>query len=167
MLSFYTAEEVDALLAAKKLGLILPVQYQLFGPVQGGPTQGGGALCANPPASWASPGQALSGTVASIYYSLGKVAPVKFARWLNVWSGDSTSISLRLCHADSGPVNITQIASIAANGNGAPTAQEVVITDAMNGLAAGGVNKHLMIQWKATAGQCVLWESVIEAYYEV
>lgn len=163
-------DEIDALLAEKKLGLIIPANFELFGPVQGGIgyQQGfGGALVGNPPKDWVAPGQALSGTDVSMYFSLGKFAPVKFARWLSVWMTDNKSVALRLVNADNGAINIVPMALIAGKGDNRPHPVEVIITDQINTLAAAGVNKNLFLQWRADAGRMILWKSVIEVYYEV
>ena len=120
-----------------------PLIVNLFGPAQ----YDGAIKKQHVGPEWKFPGQALSASTQKFRFDLG-YPPVKYARWLVIWTPGSKATSLRLVHMDDGPANITEIGIIEGTDHPRPTAEELIITDSINQLVSGHVAKQIGFQVK-------------------
>lgn len=110
-------------------------------------------------AAYAFPGAALTAN------TLKKFASAKplYARWVLAWNPNTPAggaTSVRLCHADSGPENIIEIARFERRATATPVVDAVDITNALNALTT---DKFILHQTYGNGmNRCKIYLSEIE-----
>lgn len=125
-------------------------------------------------ANFAFPGNALSASTFKLHISSMPTARVKYARWILVWNpqvSDPTSpTGARLVSMDDGPSNIQQIGRIDSPAGVTyvtPRTNEVDVTDALNALLVGGIDKQLGHQTYGNGSNgCLIYSSSVEIVWE-
>lgn len=142
--------------------MIIPIVYQMFGPVQ---ADGGEENMYN--TAYTFIGNALSANTKVFPFSMGLPFAVK-ATWRHIWTPNSNQTFVRLVHMDGGPTNITQIVEVQSGGTATPVVEIRDFTGAFNDLVTAKIDKQIGFQVKDNNTlTSTIYESRLEIWYKV
>lgn len=104
------------------------------------------ALVGPTAASWDWPGTGVTASLYQFYANQLNAYPLSLAQWRAVWDPNVTgpaTTGIRLVTADSGPANITAIATLTASGVGSVRNDATDITSDLNSLISAGTYKQI------------------------
>lgn len=127
--------------------ITIPVPYQLFGPVQ---TEG--SMRGNIGSEWLTPGAAFTAHTKWLPFNV-PTAPVRFARWLVVWTPNRATARTRLVSFDHATdvrnlLEMDVMAELAGQDTMSAIVQAVDITSKLNALVTLSKQRHLAFQVK-------------------